>query len=168
MGLVHRWLQADAASGNATPHLDELLRILKDRPLRRRTVRSMEKTTAENAYDALWIALGEEHLGVVRGGGRRAARRDRPGRWPARPSASGPGSRRRGRCPSTTPSSAWRRAPTRTISDTVERLSRALVGIEADPEWMRLVEQGGEFKGSRVFGSDVPVRRSTCCWTRRR
>ena len=34
--------------------------------------------------------------------------------------------------------------------------SGALVGIEADPEWMRLVEQGGEFKGSRVFGTEFP------------
>ena len=155
VGLVHRWLQADAASGNATPHLDELLRILKDRPLRRRTVRSMEKTTAQTAYDALWIALGEEHLAS----------------FAARPSRSAEGST--GPLAGETVGFWAGLSRTRAMSlydaferlapgadshdsDTVERLSRALVGIEADPEWMRLVEQGGEFKGSRVFGSEFP------------
>jgi hypothetical protein len=155
VGIVHRWLQTDAASGNATPHLDELLRILKDRPLKRRTVRSMEKTTAQNAYDALWIALGEEHLGAFAAAAARSAEGstgplagESAGFWAGL-----------SRTRAMSLYDAFERLAPGADShdrDTIERLSRALVGIEADPEWMQLVEQGGEFKGSRVFGSEFP------------
>jgi hypothetical protein len=40
--------------------------------------------------------------------------------------------------------------------DAVERLSRALAGIEADPEWMRMVEAGGENRGAAIFGAEYP------------
>ena len=123
--------------------------------MRRRTVRSMEKTTAQTAYDALWIALGEEHLASFAGAASRSAEGstgplagETVGFWAGL-----------SRTRAMSLYDAFERlAPGADShdSDTVERLSRALVGIEADPEWMRLVEQGGEFKGSRVFGSQFP------------
>jgi hypothetical protein len=118
-------------------------------------VRSMEKTTAENAYDALWIALGEEHLASFAAA---AARSSEGSTGPLAGETVGFWAGLSRTRAMSLYDAFERLAPGADShdTDTVERLSRALVGIEADPEWMRLVEQGGEFKGSRVFGTEFP------------
>ena len=167
VGLVHRWLQADAASGNATPHLDELLRILKDRPLRRRTVRSMEKTTAQTAYDALWIALGEEHLASFAGAAARSAEGstgplagETVGFW-----------------------AGLSRTRAMSLYDAFERLAPGADSHDQRHRRAPLARAGRHRGRSRVdaargAGRGVQglarlrqrssPRRSTCCWTRRR
>jgi hypothetical protein len=151
--LLRRWLQADPGGQGATPHLDELMRLLKARPLRRRSVRSMEATTAETAYDALWITLDDEALGTF-GHAASISGEGSNGPLAGESAAFWAGLGKTRAMGLYAAFEAVAPGADRHEDEAVERLSHALAGIEADPEWMEMVERGGENRGAHIFGDE--------------